>query len=805
MSTLDRLTAALADRYRIERELGAGGMATVYLAEDLKHRRKVAIKVLREDLAASLGAGRFLREIEIAAQLQHPNILPLLDSGDASGFLFYVMPYVTGPSLRERIAREGELPVHEAVRLIAEVVDALAHAHDHGVVHRDIKPDNVMLSGRHALVADFGVAKAVSEATGRSTVTTTGVAVGTPTYMSPEQAAADPHIDHRSDIYAVGVMTYELLTGQPPFVGATPQSVLAAHVTQAPDPVSNRRPGIPALLDAVIMRCLAKRPADRFQTAGELLAALEPFGTPSSGITPTQTRPITAVKPRRPLPMIAAAAVLLLVAAAGYWRFGRGDGVSTSTQAIAVLPFDNVARDTAFDYLADGVANDVRSALMHLPGLIVKARTSSEAARGKPVHDAGTMLKVGVILQGTYRRAGEQTNVTVDLVNVADEAALWTGNFTLPADGNFAAAQDSITAAVRNALHLAAAGGGSASQQRGTNDMAAYDDYLKGQFLFAKRGGDNLLRAVAYFKRAIARDAKFARAYAGLAMVYGILPGYTQVGSTDSVAREAERFARQALAIDATVVDGRLALANALAAQAQPAEAEQEFRKALILDPRNATAHQWIGAVLNVLGRHDEAIREGRAAVDLDPLSAVARNDLAYSLVSAGRYDEALTETRRLRELDARFAFVDFYAGLAFAMGQQTDSATAAFDRFFKLDSMAPEARAMQVWRFALAADWPAAERELNALTRTIVGGSRDIDIAIASVALGDRESALAALEREGARRSYYLATLAVGCDPTFIPLRSEPRFLAVVKAAGQQTCTGPTKWPIPARPGRKP
>jgi serine/threonine-protein kinase len=288
------LSATLSDRYRIERELGAGGMATVYLAHDLKHERQVAIKVLREDLSASLGAGRFLREIKIAAQLQHPNILPLLDSGSAGGLLYFVMPYAAGHSLRERLAREGELPVHEAVQLITEVVDALAHAHEQGVVHRDIKPDNVMLSGRHALVTDFGVAKAISEATGRNTITTLGVAVGTPTYMSPEQAAADPHVDHRSDIYSVGVVAYELLTGRPPFTGSTPQQVLAAHMTEAPDSMARRRPAIPAALDQIVMRCLAKRPADRFQSGAELLAALEPLRTPSIGTTPTGMPPFTA-------------------------------------------------------------------------------------------------------------------------------------------------------------------------------------------------------------------------------------------------------------------------------------------------------------------------------------------------------------------------------------------------------------------------------------------------------------------------------------------------------------------------------
>ena len=330
--SIDALRASLADRYRIERELGQGGMATVYLAQDIRHERQVAIKVLREDLSASLGPGRFLREIKIAAQLQHPHILPLLESGEAGGLLFFVMPYIKGQSLRERLAREGELPVHEAVRLLAEVVDALVEAHGHGVVHRDIKPDNVMLSGRHALVTDFGVAKAISEATGRNTITTLGVAVGTPAYMSPEQAAADPHVDHRSDIYSVGVMAYEMLSGAPPFTGSTPQQVLAAHVTEEPVSVAKRRPAIPPALEQVVMRCLAKRPADRFQTAGELLAALEPLATPSTGITPTQTRPVAAwsrpVASRRwllPAGVILIAALLAVIAWSLAHRARSGD------------------------------------------------------------------------------------------------------------------------------------------------------------------------------------------------------------------------------------------------------------------------------------------------------------------------------------------------------------------------------------------------------------------------------------------------------------------------------------------------
>ena len=286
-----RLVAALAGRYALLREAGSGGMATVYLAEDIRHQRKVAVKVLRPELAATLGPERFTREIKIAAQLSHPHILPVLDSGEADGYLYYVMPFIEGESLRERLNRQGELPVTEAVRILVEVTDALAHAHARGVVHRDMKPDNIMITGRHALVMDFGVAKAVSEASGHAAMTTAGIAMGTPAYMAPEQAAADPNVDHRADLYALGATAYELLSGRPPFTGRTAQEVLAAHVTQRPEAVTSRRPALPPALGTAIMRCLEKRPADRYQSAEELLAVLEPIGTPSGGMTPTQTAP----------------------------------------------------------------------------------------------------------------------------------------------------------------------------------------------------------------------------------------------------------------------------------------------------------------------------------------------------------------------------------------------------------------------------------------------------------------------------------------------------------------------------------
>jgi serine/threonine-protein kinase len=294
----DALFEVLSDRYKLVRELGAGGMATVYLAEDLKHSRPVAVKVLRSELGSALGRDRFPREIEIIAQLSHPHILPLHDSGEAAGFLYYVMPYLEGETLRQRLQREGALPITDALRFLREIVDALAFAHSRGVIHRDIKPENVMLSGRHAIVMDFGIAKAVSAAGGEQ-LTTVGIALGTPTYMAPEQATGETDVDHRADLYATGVLAYEMLTGAPPFVKATAQAVLSAQVLEQPVALSERRPGVLPQCEDAIMKCLAKAREDRWQSADELLPVLEALATPSGGVTPTTTRPIQAHKRAR--------------------------------------------------------------------------------------------------------------------------------------------------------------------------------------------------------------------------------------------------------------------------------------------------------------------------------------------------------------------------------------------------------------------------------------------------------------------------------------------------------------------------
>ncbi|MES1259932.1 MAG: serine/threonine-protein kinase, partial [Gemmatimonadota bacterium] len=338
-------------------------MATVFLAVDEKHHRQVAVKVLRGELAANLGAERFLREVEIAASLHHPHILPLYDSGGSGGILWYVMPFVEGQSLRDRLAKGGALPLDEAVRIIRETADALKYSHEHGVVHRDIKPENILLSSDHALVTDFGVAKAVSDAASSSTLTGTGISLGTPAYMAPEQAMADPNVDHRADLYALGVVAYELLAGFPPFQGNSAQQIIAAHLTRKPEPLSTHRASIPAALDAVVMRALEKNPADRWQGAGELIRALDAGFAPSGATVASVAAPSHPRRSWRRLAIAGAGVVLLAVAGLAWFaREGRagtliGDAVLSHNDMVIVSEFENRTTDSS---LAATVTDAIR-------------------------------------------------------------------------------------------------------------------------------------------------------------------------------------------------------------------------------------------------------------------------------------------------------------------------------------------------------------------------------------------------------------------------------------------------------------
>jgi serine/threonine-protein kinase len=456
---IDKVRAAFAESYAIEREVGQGGMATVYLARDLKHNRQVALKVLRPELAAAMGGDRFPREIEIVAQLSHPHILPLHDSGEMGGFLYYVMPFVEGESLRQKLERDGPLPVHDAIKYLREVTDALAYAHERGIVHRDIKPDNVMLSRRHALVTDFGVAKAVSDAGGEK-LTTVGVALGTPAYMSPEQAIGETDLDHRSDIYAMGALAYEMLSGEPPFARATAQAILSAHVLDAPDDITAKREGIPLGLGELVMRCLQKEKAARWQTAEEMLPLLESAGTPSGGMTPTDTRPIKATLPQKRTTsrrtfVGAIAAIAIAVAGVGGGVALFGDD-APGPERMAVLPISDVSGSDSD--LVEVMHNQLTVSLGQIPGVTVAPPSAMEIykTQPKPAAEMAEELNVGAILEGNVFRAGDRMRVTLQLTDPRSIRQIWSESFDLDLSGDLFDAIDGvipqIVAGIRQAI-----------------------------------------------------------------------------------------------------------------------------------------------------------------------------------------------------------------------------------------------------------------------------------------------------------------------------------------------------------------
>ena len=781
-----RLTAALADRYRIEQELGQGGMATVYLAEDMKHDRKVAVKVLREELSASLGKDRFLREIKVAAALQHPHILPLYDSGAADGLLFYVMPYVDGLSLREKLVKEGELPIGDAVRILRDIADALTEAHRHGVVHRDLKPENVMLRGRHALVMDFGVAKALSDATGRQSLTTVGIALGTPTYMAPEQAVADPHVDHRADIYAFGVVAYELLAGRPPFTGSNPQQVLAAHVTTAAEPVTAHR-AMPPALAALIMRCLEKRPADRPQSAEELIPQLEAVLTPSGGITPTATMPVTAaVVPRsRRLPLALAAGIVLL-GAIGFtaWQLThRAPGSAPVTglapltaKRVGVLPFESRSRDTSDAYLGDGMATDLTTALAGMKGLHVVSRSSAFALRGKTAREAGTALTADAMVEGTVGKVENRLRVTVSLVNVADEGLLWSRQYDVT-EKDLYALQDSTATAIASVLGVGVARRSDAAvAAHRTENPEAHDLVLRGQFLADQNTEAGLHQAIALFERAARLDSAYADPWNGIAQAWFFL-------------------ADTWLPPRVTVPPMRAAI-----------------EKALALDPTSAWAHALNGSLLTSYVRdYPAGEREYLRATALDSTTTFA-GDYGWLLHGRGLDDSALAVVRRARRHNP-YAFAPInLAGTIFTNLGMLDSAAAACQavsriapdncgRWLSLQRGRPaetvaefKARSPidqeQILIFAAAlaqsGDTLAARRQLAAaLAAAQHRYIREDYVAYAYLTLGDTARSLQWLERGLDAMAANMAQ--INRSWRFKPLHGNPAFAAIVQKAGLQ------------------
>jgi serine/threonine-protein kinase len=770
---LDRLGPALGDRYRVERELGRGGMAIVLLAEDLKIPRKVALKVLQPDLALGIGPSRFLQEIAIAANLAHPHILPLHDSGEADGLLYYVMPYVEGESLRDRLRREGPLSVEDALRIARQVADALSYAHHHGVVHRDIKPENILLEAGHAVVSDFGIARAMTAA-GADELAEARFVLGTPAYISPEQAAGGK-LDGRSDIYSLGCVLYEMLAGHAPFAGGTAQEVLARHALDPVPTVRAARSAVPEAVERAITKALAKQPADRFATATQFAQAL--------------AAPTRAAQPGRRPGLVAVGLALALLGGALAVGARTFIGRPPAVRSIAVVPFVNLsAEPESTEYFSDGITDELISALAQVPGLRVPATSSAFAlkSRGLSVRQIAETLRVATVLEGSVRRAGNGIRITAQLINAADGYHLWSSSYDREIRGvdDVLALQNEIAHAIVGALQIRLGTGDTMPLvRRFTENAEAYDLYLRGRYFWARRTAPEIQKAIEYFGRAIERDPSYAIAHSGLADAYIVAANHRTTEPEVAFPR-AQAAALKALALDSSVAEAHVSLGRVLTNyEWDLARAERAFRRAIALSPSYSVAHSWYGVwLLKPLGRFDEAIREIRIGMQLDPLAHFMHNNLGIVLYYARRYDEAIEEFRQALEAVPDWSFAHFCLARAYRAKGMLGEALAEYQTALRLN---PYDAQVLAEIGSLYATTGRRKEAIKVLEQVRARSDPELVEGVAGLylALGEKDSALATLDRAFATRPATLRNLKV--SPTWDPLRGEPRFRNLLKKLG--------------------
>ena len=781
MDLRDQLQQTLSGTYILERELGGGGMSRVFVAEETRLHRKVVIKVLSPELAQGISVERFEREIQLAASLSQANIVPVLSAGDTNGLPFFAMPFVEGESLRHHVAR-GALPIAEVVSVLRDVSRALGYAHGRGIVHRDIKPDNVLLSAGAAVVTDFGIAKAISAARtqgGGATLTQTGTSIGTPAYMAPEQAAGDPDVDHRADIYALGCMAYELLSGQPPFTGRSAQRIIAAQLTEAARPIGQLRADVPPALGAMVMRCLEKRPDDRPQSADEVAHLLDSLGVSGAGAaTPSAMPRGTAARSRR-VRFAVGIGVLLIV---GIWvaRRPRTGAVAGATRSLAVLPIENAGGDSTKEYLADGMTSELAGNLRQTPGLDVVGDLSTSRFKHSQLAsvEIASQLRVGMLLRGTLQSQGSLIRLQMQL-NDAAGRLLWSNKFDREMKDNFAL-QDEVAAAVANEMRVALSPATRVAARAGrTENAEAHDLVMRGQFEKNKLDAAGLKRAEMFFKQALKLDPDYAQAHAGLAFAYDIQADvYAPSHEYHTLAL---KEARLAVAADSLLAEGRVLYGFELAgANWDLAAGLAEMNRGLALNPSSPDALFMVASFSYLSGNAARALALADSLIQVDPLSPLAAHLRAEALLWGGRDEEALRQKIAAKKLDPTVTLIDVTEGNALRELGRLDESLAAFLDARKIADLPSYGLVMTYSRMGRRDE---AMREIRAMEERARKQWVDPDfLAISYAGIGDRDNAMAWLERAFEMKAFGLRLFMNWNMPWLRGLQTDPRYIALKK-----------------------
>jgi serine/threonine-protein kinase len=763
------LQLGLGSAYTLERELGGGGMSRVYLAQETALGRPVVVKVLAPELGEGLSAERFAREVRLAARLQHPNIVPVLTAGDTNGVPYYTMPFVGGESLRTRIEQRGALPEVEAVAILRDLARALAYAHEQGVVHRDVKPENVLLSGDAAVVTDFGIAKAVDAARAvpsTTALTQLGMAIGTPAYMAPEQVSGET-VDHRADLYAWGVVAYELLSGRHPFASKkNAQALFAAHLVEMPPPLDGARAGLSSGLVTLVTRCLAKDPSHRPPNARELVEAL---------------------------------ANLALISGAA------AASAPSALPSIAVLPFVNVGADPENEYFSDGISEEVLSVLAQNPRLHVAARSASFAFKGRQsdLRTIAEQLHVTLVLEGSVRRAGNRVRIAAQLVNVADGYHVWSERYDREMNDIFAV-QDEIATSIAATLDQRLRGNAETSGEDAKTEshrrtrqrvgVEAYDEYLKGRFYNRNLRGQGHEPGPAHFRRALELEPTFAAAHAGLAESHLWL-AFSGTISPSEAFSTVRRHARRALALDPELPDGHWLLAEVSVWNDWDVDVAEEYiRSALALDENHAEATMSRAMCLMVRCRFEEALLAATSAVQADPVSGGTRAWFVATAFNVGAFQIAIEHADRLASEHPEFSEVVRWRALSHLMLGNLAQAQADIARARSLVAALPA----NIWGertgaviAAQAGDIAEARKVLDGfLERSAHEWISPMMIAQVHQALGEYDAAFQWYERAYQARDHLLVVLHTDrsfqlSPPGAADITADPRWKDLIRRIG--------------------